>query len=212
MEDFLDLRHHRSPVGTVVEQVEEGSVSDAAVLDDLRHAVGKSLVRQAVQHVRVHEHPFGLPEGTGQVFARLQVDGHLATYRRVHLCQEGGGDLNEIHPTQHRGGGEPSQVPNHAAPQGGYRVAAGQAEAQQLLPEPGEHLRAFGALPGGHQEDLSRKARLGQGFLHLGAVLDGHVAVGDHGHPTARFQHFPALLAHLLEQAPFHDDVIRTSR
>ena len=80
VEDFFDPGHYRCPVMTVIEQVEEGAVGDAAVLDDLRYAVGKGFIGQAVQHVRVHEHPFGLPEGTGQVLACLQVDGHLAAY------------------------------------------------------------------------------------------------------------------------------------
>ena len=107
---------------------------------------------------------------------------------------------------------KPSQVAHHAAPQGGYRIAAGQAEAQQLLPEPGEHLRTFGAFPCRHQEDLGRKARLGQGRLHQGAILDGHIAVRDHSHPTAWFQHFLTLLPYLLEQTPFNDNVIRPFR
>lgn len=107
---------------------------------------------------------------------------------------------------------KPAKSPHHAAPQGGYRIAAGQAEAQQLLPEPGEHLRTFGAFPCRHQEDLGRKARLGQGRLHQGTILDGHIAVRDHSHPTAWFQHFLTLLPYLLEQAPFNDNVIRPFR
>ena len=48
-----------------------------------------------------------------------------------------------------------------------------------------EHLRTFGAFPCRHQEDLGRKARLGQGRLHQGTILDGHIAVRDHSQPTS---------------------------
>lgn len=80
VEDFFDLRHHRSPIGTVVEQVEERPICNTAVLDHLCHAIGKGILRQAVQHVRIYDDPLGLPEGAGQILARLQVDGHLAAY------------------------------------------------------------------------------------------------------------------------------------
>ena len=79
----------------------------------------------------------------------LQIHGHLAPYGGIHLGQQGGGDLHEVHPPQDGGGGEPRQIPHHAAAQGRHRVGAGQPGVHHGLPQLGQTGGAFGALPGG---------------------------------------------------------------
>ena len=149
VDHLLDVLHHARPATAPVQHPEEVVVPDTAVLDDLRHAVGKGGVGQGVQAVRVDEHPAGLPEGPGQVFSRLQIDGHFSAHGGVHLGQEGGGDLNKVHPPEDGGGGEARQVPHDPAPQGHNRVGAGEAEGHHVLPQLDELMGIFGCLPGG---------------------------------------------------------------
>ena len=111
IQDVFHFRHQLRPGGPGRQEVEEGRVPDAAVFDHLRHALHEHRQRQGVQHLRVHEHQPGLPEGPRQILSVLQIHGHLAPYGGIHLGQQGGGDLHEVHPPQDGGGGEPRQIP-----------------------------------------------------------------------------------------------------
>ncbi len=126
IEHGLNVLHDRRPGGVGAEKIEERPVPDAAVLDDLGHAVGKGLVIQCTEARGVHENQPGLPEGASQVLACREVDGHLAPHGGVHLGQKCGGNLYEVHATQDGGRGEARQIAHHAAPQGHHAVGAGE--------------------------------------------------------------------------------------
>ena len=104
IQDVFHFRHQLRPGGPGRQEVEKGRVPDAAVFDHLRHALHEHRQRQGVQHLRIHEHQPGLPEGPRQILPVLQIHGHLAPYGGIHLGQQGGGDLHEVHPPQDGGG------------------------------------------------------------------------------------------------------------
>ena len=208
---MFDLCHDFPPAGPLGQEIEEGGVLNAAVLDDLRHAVGEHAVGEGLQHLRVHEDQLGLPEGPGQVLPGPQVHRHLATHGGVHLGQQGGGDLDEIHPPQDGGGRKASQIAYHAAAQGHYRVGAGEAEVHHVLPELGEHGGGLAALPGGDLLAGRLKAGLLQALHHPSQVEGGHIGVGHHKEAGTPGEHAAAQLARPVQGAPFDVDVIGPS-
>ena len=141
-------------------EIKEAPVGDAAIFDDLRHAAGKVPVRQRGQDLRVHQHQAWLPEGAGQVFPGLEIDGHLAAHGGVHLGQQGGGELDIADAPENGGGGKARQISYHAAAQGGHGVGAGQAEGHQGLPQLRQLMGIFGVLSGGDGEAEGLEAGL----------------------------------------------------
>jgi hypothetical protein len=138
IQNGFDITRDSQAGGMSCQVVKKGGVGNAAIFDDLRHAVGKGLVIQGVQRVRVHEHQLGLPKGPSQIFAVVQVHRHLAAHRGIHLGEQGRGNLDEVHPTQDGSGGKACQVSHHAAAQGDHRVGAGEGEVHHVLPQRGE--------------------------------------------------------------------------
>ena len=205
---MFDLLHDLPPAGPEGEEVEEGLVQDAAVLDDLGHAVGEGEVVQGVQGVGVHEDRLGLPEGPGQVLAVLEVDGHLAAHGGVHLGEEGGGDLDKVHPPEDGGGGEAGQVTHHAAAQGHHGVGAGEPKVHHILPEGAEHGGGLGGLPGGNLPAGGLKAGALQPGDEGGEVDGGHVGVGDHEELFGPGEHRAQVLPGLVEEAGADEDVV----
>ena len=190
----------------------ERCVPDAAVFDDLRHAVGKGGVGQGIQRRRVHEHQFGLVEGSGQIFPRFQVNGHLAAHRRIHLGQQSGGDLDQVHPPQDGGCGKARQVPHHAAAQGHHSIGTGQAKGLEPLPEPGQLPGVLAVLPGGDGKQPGLEPG-GSQALEQGLSIEGdHIAVADHRQLGRSGQRRPAALPRLGQQAPFDEDVVFPAR
>ncbi len=73
--------------------IEDLPVGDAAVFDDLGHAVGKGLIGQGGENRRVDEHETGLIECADEVFALGHIHAGLAADRGVDLREQGGRDL-----------------------------------------------------------------------------------------------------------------------
>ena len=115
-----------------------------------------------------------------QVLSGGKVDGGLAAHGGVHLGEEGGGDLDVIHPPQHGGGGKSRQVAHHAAAQGDDPVGAGEAGGHHGFPQLLQPRHRFAVLPGGDGVDGAGKARPLQAFPHGIGVQGAHGAVGDH--------------------------------
>ena len=180
IQDGFNFRRESGPGGAGGQEIEEGLVPDTAVFDDLPHAVGEGGVGEGGEGVGIHEHQPGLPEGSRQVFPRPEVHRHLAAHGGVHLGQEGGGELDEIHPPEDGGGGKARQVPHHAAAQGHHPVGAGKAEVQHGLPQLGEALGGFGGLTGGNLLAGGLKAAALQDGNQPGEVEGGHVGVRHH--------------------------------
>jgi two-component sensor histidine kinase len=89
---------------------EQRGVTDHAVLDHLRHAGTELPRRQGGQGVWVDQHQAGLVEGADQVLAAGMVHAGLATDRRIHHGQQGGGHLHHGDAPQPSGGGEARHV------------------------------------------------------------------------------------------------------
>ena len=126
------------------ERIEQAPAADAAVFDDLAHAVGKIARRQRPERVGVDKHQPRLMERPHQIFALRQVDARLAAHRGIHLRQQRGGDLDKAHPAQERRGGKARHIPHDAAAQRHEEVGAGEAVLRQRrvdLLDHGEPLR-----------------------------------------------------------------------
>ena len=125
----------------------------------------------------------GCQKAPARFFPVLEVNGHLPPHGGVHLGEEGGGDLDEVHPPEDGGGGEARQISHHAAPQGNHGVGAGEAEGHHLLPQDGELPGGLGGLPGGDGDQEGLKARLGEAVQHPLSVERAHRGIGDHEEP-----------------------------
>ena len=201
IQNVFNVSHELGPGGVSTEELKEIPVGNAAVLDHLRHTVGEGLVIQGIQGVRIHEHRPGLPEAPGQVLSGSQVDSYLSAYGGIHLGQEGGGDLNEIHAPEDGGGGEARQVPHHAAAQGNDGVGAGEAEVHHGLPQGDQVGGALGPLPGGACKQARIEAGGLQTILHPGPVEGLHIGIGNDGDPLGSGADLSDLLSHLVQQA-----------
>ena len=205
---MFNICHKFGPAGVDTEEVEELPVGDAAVLDHLRHAVGEGLVVQGIQGLRVHEHHLGLPETSRQVFPRRQVDGHLAPHRGIHLGQEGGGDLDIVHPPEDGGGGKAGQIPHHAAPQSHHGIGAGQAEFHHGLPQIGQMGGGFRPLPSGEDVDGILQSHPLHAGLHPVVVEGLHMVVSNHKDPVYPGADLFEFLPRPVQQPGGNQDVI----
>ena len=97
---------------------EQLAIADDAVFDHLGHAGAKLLDRQRCQHAGVDQHQPWLVKGADQVLAARMVDAGLATDRRIHHGQQGGGHLHHGDAPQPGGGGETGHVADDAAAEG----------------------------------------------------------------------------------------------
>mgnify|MGYP007003604265 CR=1 FL=1 len=66
----------------------------------------------------VDQNQAGLPEGAHQVFSLRKIHAGFSADAAVHLGQQSGGDLDEVHPPEEGGSGKARQVAHHAAAQG----------------------------------------------------------------------------------------------
>ena len=106
---------------------EKAGVCNDPILDHFRHARTQFPVGQAAQRIQAGEHEQGLVERADQVLPAPVVDGDLAPHARVHLGEQGSGDLNERDAAQEGGRGETGQVSDDPAAQrddGGTAVHA----------------------------------------------------------------------------------------
>jgi hypothetical protein len=183
IQHLFDAPHDGGAGRGGLQEPEQGLVQDAAVFDHLGHAVGEDRVGQGGETAGVGQHQPGLPESARQVFARLEIYRHLAAHRGVHLGQQGGGQLDEIHPPQNGGGGKARQVPHDPAAQGGHGVGPGEAEGQELVVKVLQHGHRLGALPWGHLDHLHPVTGGLQRARKSGGIQGRDVGVCNDSHP-----------------------------
>ena len=128
------------------------------------------------------------------------------------MGQQGGGDLDKVHPPQDGGGGESSQVAHHAAPQSNHGVGASQAKGHHGLPQGGQLVDALALLPSRDNSEGALEAGLCEAGLQTVLVERAHGAVGDHEQPGGPGQNLPAMGPGLGQQAPLDQNVIRSAR
>ena len=209
---LLNVIHYAGPAAAAVQQLKELPVPDAAVFDHLGHAVGEGAVAEGVETVRIDQHPLGLPEGPGQIFSGLKVDGHLAPHGGVHLGQQSGGDLDEVHPPEEGGGGKARQVAHHAAAQGCHPVSACHTEGHHFFPQQDQLFRTLGRLSGGDGAAEDLKARPLQAVRRPLQIQGQHIAVGHHRQLPGPGEQRPTALPRLVQQATLDLDLIFPAR
>ena len=182
-----DLRQIRRQVGAVLDQRQQRRIAGHGHLHTLGQSRGHLPRRQRTEGIRVDQHGTGLVERTHDVLHAVHVDGGLAADRGVHLGQQCGGQVVEIHAPHVGGGGEARQIPRHAAAHGGHAVAAIHAQGQHLPQEALVIVHIFAVLSGGEGADAGLTARA----RHRPGVLLRHAAVSHHQYPPRQRQVLP---------------------
>ena len=106
-------------------------LKDAGTEDDTRfqrlvETGAKFALRQCRQHLRVHQHEFGLIKGAHQIFSRREIYARLATNRGVHLREKCCGNLHKTDAAHVNTGEKSGNVSHNSAAEGDeYRVAIG---------------------------------------------------------------------------------------
>ncbi len=199
IQNVFNICHDFGPGGVGTEKIEEVLIGNTAVLDDLRHTVGKGFVIQGVQRFRVHQDCLGLPEGAHQILSVCKVDSHLASHRGIYLGQKGGGDLDKVHSPEKGGGGKTRQVAYHSASQSYHSVSAGEAIVHDSLPQGGKVGGAFGPFSGGARKQARIETGGLQAVLHSGTVEGFYVGVGNDGDSPGPGTDPPDLLPHPVQ-------------
>ena len=78
-------------------RVQQPGVGDHAVLDHLRHAIGKRRSRQCGQKIGIADHPVGLIKRAEQILALRQIDRRFSADGRIHAREQRGGNLDQMH-------------------------------------------------------------------------------------------------------------------
>ena len=95
-DDAVDgVRSARARRGLGGQKVEEPGFADDAGFDDLPEAGAVFALGQGVEHGGIDQYGDRLVEAADEILAAHQVDAGLAADGRVHLRQQGGGDLEE---------------------------------------------------------------------------------------------------------------------
>src|SRR6516164_3975379 len=149
-------------------------------------------------------------KGADQVLAVRGVDGRLSAYGRIHLGQQGGGDLYEIDAALEDRGGEAGEIADDSAAEGDDQVTALQLQRQKRIAKPFEAGKAFGGFSRRDGDRVRPDAGGLQGLGELRAVHGVHGLVGDHGHPRLR-QQWTDAPAGFIEEASADDDLIGAS-
>ena len=201
------MRHNALTVFQCGQQVKQTAVPDTAVFDDLGHAVGEDTIRQCFQAVGIHQHHPGLIESTCKIFSCLQVYRHFAAHGGIHLCKQGGGDLDKVHTPENGSGSEACKIAYHTAAQRNDGVGAGEPHIHHLFPELCQNLRAFAGLSGGNLQQCGLKACKVQTAGKTGGIQGLNIAVCDNGGHAA-FQNGTQQRTGLIQKPGFRNNVV----
>ena len=171
---------------------EERAVSQKAGLDHLRHPGREFPRREGGQQAGGDEDAARLMKGAGQVLARRQVDAGLSSHRAVDHREERRRNLVIVDPPQVGGGGEPGEVPDDPAAHRKERRRPVEALGGQEVEGPSKFGDRLGFLARGYGQDRT----VPEDPPERGALLAGHVGVGEDGHVPAG----PGELVHQVAQ------------
>ena len=76
------------------ECAEEGGILDAAVFDDLSHAVADKVRRKGFQRQGINEHQLRVIECADQILPLWKIYRYLAAHGRIYLSEQGSGNLH----------------------------------------------------------------------------------------------------------------------
>ena len=161
---------------------EEGMIIENGVFDDLGAAVPEGVFRQGAEGIGIAKDQAGLAEGAHQVFPCGEIDGSLAAYGGIHSCQQSGRHLDKADAPEVGGGGEASQVTNHAAAQSGDEVRPGQTVFSQKVQKFQINSGIFTFFAGGKNKGNCSKTGRFQTAAQAFAVQGPDVAVADDGY------------------------------
>jgi hypothetical protein len=115
-----------------------------------------------------------LIKGADQIFSGRQIDPNLASHGTIHLCEQGGRNLDEVETAQVRGGDKPSEISNHTPTQGHDEGFAFKPMGGQLIVTGSDDLQGLGGFPGGYLDDDRFKSCAHQRFNDRVGIERGH--------------------------------------
>ena len=168
----------------VCEPVEERPIGDDPVLDDLVEARAQLAAGQGVEQLGVGDDRGGGMKGADQVLAERVVDPDLAADGAVHLREQGGRHVHEVHAAEIGRGREPGGVAEHPAPDRDDRRLPVRPGADQGLVDARHGVQGLRALSVRHEQGLDLRQR---GLNRL-AVPGPHRRTGDEKPPVSDFR------------------------
>ena len=109
---------------SLLQFIEQRGVCDAAVFDDLAHAVREIGIGQRGERFRIGEDEARLMERADKVFTERQIDTRFAADTGIYLRQKGRRHLHEINAAQERCRREATHIARYAAAERDNDVAA----------------------------------------------------------------------------------------
>ena len=189
----------------LLEPSEERGIAEEPVFHHFGVARAELAGAERVEHGNVGEHEARLMEGADQVLALGGVDAGLAADGGIDLGEERGRDLHQPDAAAEDACGEAAEIADDATAERHDRVAALDAELEQLLRDLGEHREAFARFAGRHHHLAEEEAA--EARLQALQIKPGHRRVADHGAAGAGHRGGNAR-AGAVEQRRADDDVI----
>ena len=188
--------------------IQNAGVLNAAVFDDLCHAVTEGGIRQGGEQIGVDEHQLRLVECADEIFALRQVYAGLAADRGIHLCEQSGRNLTHAHTAQEGGCRKACHVTDDAAAEGDDEILAGDAGSAQVCIDSRDGVEVFVFLArrnhGGGHSDRELCGKLLQ-------IQRSNVGVRD-DMDARRMEFFRHMLGGLSEYARTDIDIRGTDR
>ena len=154
---------------------------------------------QRIENLRIGQNQLRLIKDTDEIFAMCRVDPGLATDRGIHLRQERGRHLHEIHTTPHDTGDEARKIANHTAAKCHDRVTALQPRRQYGIGDGFQRTEGFGLFTRRNNHRRHIDTGLGEACCQALQMSLGNIFVRHHRHAHA-FQTLRQLLACTIHQ------------
>ncbi len=114
-------------------RLKKGLVAEHAIFGDFRIAGAELARRQRIEHRSIGDHQNRLMKRAEQVLALRRIDAGLAADRRIHLRQQRGRHLHEIHAAAQDRRREAGEIADHAAAERNDEIVALDLRRDQRL-------------------------------------------------------------------------------
>ena len=162
--------------------IEKFGIAQHAVFQDLGIAGTHFAIRQGRQGIQIRQHERGLVKGAHQILACRGVDGRLAAYRAIDLCQQRCGYLDEPAAALQDRTCKTGEVAHDAAAKRDNVIAAFDALSEQPIGQAFQLLPALGGFSGGNVVPCGGFAHLRQRRFDRRAPMAARIGVGDDRH------------------------------
>ena len=161
------------------EPFEETGITKKPVFHDFGITGAKFTRRQRFKGGDIDHHRARLMEAADQVFAGSRIDPGLAANRTVHLRQQGGGHLDEIHTAKEACGRKADKVADDTAAKSDEYHIAVDPQCQYVFEKPRQHGHALAGFAGRNGEAVAAPCRRPAGHLQRCQVMRRNSSVTD---------------------------------